>query len=204
MKSRLFTTLIHSNPMKIFPIFHRNFDILAGGLFPHRNSPAPFTLSKPYYQDDFTWCVQKSKNWSMFLNLFAAASVECWFLIIFGVGLGSAFVMYIMIQFDLEYSMRNARDWHYMTWLVGFPMLIGFNQRFQPKSNTLRIFYGFLLIIMVFAWQTFFLLGFRYFKEPIQRPQIATTTELANSEFRLAGSIEVKSLISYDQRVRAM
>lgn len=120
---------------------------------------------------------------------------------IFGVGYGSAIVIYFMVQFDMEYKHRNQRDFHYITWLVAAPALIGMNQRFHPKSITLRIFYGFVLIIMEFAWQTFFLLGFKNFKEPIQREQKSTVTEIVEFEFRLTGTAKVLEMIAYDEQV---
>lgn len=178
--------------------------MLIGGLLPSLPLLETFSIAKPYYQDDLTWCIQKSKNFPWIINIFAAATPECWIGMIFGVGYVCGTVMYFMVQFDMKYKHRNKRDYHYMTWFVAMPALIGMNQHFQPKSITLRLFYGYVLIIMVFAWQTFFLLGFEYFKEPIQRAQKSTIDEIVDYDFRLAGSAEVLQIISFDERVNPL
>lgn len=161
-----------------------------------------FSISRPYIQDDITWCVQQSKNYPMIINLFSAATPECWLLMILGVGGVSAIVMYLMIQFDLEYEMRNNHNLMYIIILVALPALIGINQRFHPKFAPLQIFYGLLILIMVFAWQSIFLLGWRFFSVPVQRPQTATVAELIDYRFRLAGSIEAFSFVSNENRVK--
>lgn len=176
-------------------------DILIGGHFPNVASLEKFTLSTPYFQDDLTWCIQKSKYFSMIINLFLGASLVCWFLMIFGVGGLTACVIYLMLPFDFEYKHRNHRDWTYITFQVVLAALIGINQRFNPKYIPLRVFYGFVIIIMVFAWNTFFLLGFQYFTIPAQRWQVSTVKEISENNFELTGSAEVLALISFDERV---
>lgn len=174
---------------------------MIGGYFPNITSPDDFTITRPYFQDDLTWCIQKSKNVSWFISLFLAAAPECWVLMIFGVGYFSMLVIYIMIQFDLKYNHRNSRDIHYLTLSVVLTALIGTNQRFHPKWFPLRLFYGYLLLVMVFAWQTFFLLGWPHFKNPGHYAQITTVNEIIADGYRLAGSIEVHSMILHDQKV---
>lgn len=177
-------------------------DILIGGLIPNLYAMGILSISRPYYQDDLTWCVQKSKNYPMIINLLSAATPECWFLMIFGVGGISALIMYFMIQFDLNYEMRNNHNLVHMIVLVALPALIGINQRFHPKFMPLRIFYGFLILIMVFAWQSIFLLGWRFFSVPAQRPQTSTVDELIDYDFRLAGSVDAFAFISQENRVK--
>lgn len=155
----------------------------------------------PYYQDDLTWCVQRAGHFSMIISALFAATPECWLLLIFGIGYTSSFLVYIMIQFDLEYKHRNKRDWHYISILVILPAIIGVNQRFQPKFMPLRMFYGLIILIYVFSWQAIFLLGYRYLKEPIPRTQVSTITEIIYNNYRLSGSSETLSLISFDDRV---
>lgn len=179
----------------------KRIDLFAGGLFPNATFNDNFSHSKRYYQDDLTWCIQKAKNLPMIFNIFVSATPECWLLLIFGVGYTCGFLFYIMIQFDLKYEKRNQRDWHYTTWLISLPSVIGVNQRFQPKSHSLRFFYGFYLVVAMFAWQNIFLLVIPFIKKPIYRPQISTIHEIIKDEFRLAGSTEVHSLISFDERV---
>lgn len=129
------------------------------------------------------------------------ATPVCWIIIIFGVGYVSGFVIYIMIQFDSEYSHRNQRCWHYTTWLVTLPAVIGINQRFHPKYYPLRLFYGLLLLNSFVIWQIFCYNMIRFMKYPVHRLQISAVSEIIESDFRLSGSTDVLSLISFDQRV---
>lgn len=137
----------------------------------------------------------------MIINMFSAATPECWLLMIFGVGGISGIVMFLLIQFDLKYEMRNNRNFVYMTALVALPAIIGINQRFNPIFSPLRIFYGLLTLIMMFAWQSLFFHGWQYFSIPVQRPQTSTVAKLIKNEFRLAGSAEVLSFISIGNQV---
>lgn len=163
---------------------------------------AIFASSRPYFQDDFTWCIQKSKNYPMIINAFLAVAPECYFILIFGVAYGIGFMIYIMLQFDLKYDQRNRRDWHYTLILITLPGIIGFNQRFKPKSTSLRMFYGFILIMMLFIWQIVYFKAIRFIKIPVQRPQISTIDGITNHEYHLYGSPEVKTFISFDKRVK--
>lgn len=139
----------------------------------------------------------------MIINAFLAVAPECYFILIFGITYGVGFMIYIMIQFDLKYVQRNRRDWHYTLILITLPGIIGFNQRFKPKSTSLRMFYGFILIMMLFIWQIVYFKAIRFIKVPMQRPQISTIDSIVNHEYNLYGSIEVKTFISFDKRVKS-
>lgn len=106
-----------------------------------------------------------------------------------------------MIQFDLEYKQRNRRDWHYTTWLIVLPTVVGLSQRYQPKHFVLRLFYGYMLLVFMLAWLRSFLYGLRFVKYPNQFHQLSTIAEIVDYEFRLAGSADVLDLISFDERV---
>ncbi|XP_055309007.1 uncharacterized protein LOC129572917 [Sitodiplosis mosellana] len=199
---KLLETIAKKEHLDVSFRFHERNDISIGGFFPNPTNSTEYIFSKPYYQDDLTWCIQKSKNFPMVINVFLAATPECWILLIFGIGYVSGLLIYIMIQFDFKYENRNQRDWHYTTWLVALPAVIGLNQRFHPKSMSIRIFYGFILIMMIFLWQIVFYFGIRFVKVPIQRQQVSTTAELIDSEYRLAGSHELIDLIKFDERYR--
>lgn len=145
--------------------------------------------------------MQKAKNFPIIVNFFLIATPEVWIVYIFGVGYVTGFVLYIFVQFDLKYKHRNQRDWHYTTWLIALPAVIAINQRFQPKCYSLRLFYGFILLLAMPAWQIFFFFGIRFIKVPFPRPQISSIAEIIEDEFRLVGSPEVQRLISFDDRV---
>ena len=177
------------------------FEILVGGLFPNSTTLSIFAGSRPYFQDELTWCIQKSKTYPMIINAFLAVSPTCWFILIFGVAYGITVVIYIMVQFDLKDNQRNKRDWHYTLMLITIPAIIGFNQRFKPKSTSLRFFYGFILIMMLFIWQIVYFKAIRFIKVPMQRPQISTIDDIASRGYYLCGSHEVKAVIQFDERV---
>lgn len=137
----------------------------------------------------------------MIINAFLALSPSCWCIIIFGIVYVIAVMIYVMIQFDLNYEKRNQCDFHYTLMFITLPAVIGFNQRFKPKSMPLRIFYGFIVLMMIILWQIVYFKGIRFIKVPVQRHQIATIEEMAKHDFQLSGSAEVKTLISFDERV---
>lgn len=162
-----------------------------------------FTFSRPYFQEDLTWCVQRAKYIPFTLNLFLAASPTVWVSGSLIWGYASATVMYILIQFDLEYNKRNHRDFHYMCWIVTFPTMIGMTQRFHPKHSILRIYYCLVALTLSFAWQKMFFHAFPFFTIPSRYAQISTVDQIVSDQFRLAGnSMETLKFISMDKRVR--
>lgn len=177
-------------------------DILVGGMLPNTTFLSVFSMSKSYIHDDLMWCLPKSKNYPMIINVFLSVAPECWFILVFGIGYLAGLIIYIMVQFDLEYKNRNKIDFHYAIFLIILPGIVGISQRFKPKFIPLRMFYGFILIIMLFVWQVIFFKGIRFIKIPVQRPQISTTDELTENQFDLTGSNEVLDLITFDGRVR--
>lgn len=172
-----------------------------GGLFPNSSYLNEYAFSQVYVQDEMIWCVQTARNMTMFINILFAASPEVWILLIFGVGYGSGLLLYVMIQFDFKYKHRNNRDWHYTTWLVALPAVIGVSQRFYPKHDAIRLYYGLLLIMMVFAWQIFMWRGLRFIYEPTKFYQPNTVKDIIDFDFRLVGSANVLSMLSMDKRV---
>lgn len=178
-------------------------DISIGRFLPNFASSVDFTYSRPYRQDSLVWCVQRAKLYSLLLNFFFIGTPEAWVMYIFGVGYGIGFVIYLMIQFDLEYTNRNSRCWHYCTWLIALPLVIGVNQRFHPKYIPLRIFYALSLFIMMLAWQRIFFKGLDFMMYPYRKTQLSTVSEIIEGNFRLAGSPEVLSWAMVDDRVRS-
>lgn len=183
-------------------LFSRSsFDIMVGGIFPNSTLTATLAASKPYHQDELTWCIQRAKYFPSVIRIFMVATPECWILAIFGIGYLSGFIIYLMIQFDLKYKHRNRRDWHYAQWLIAVPAVLTMNQRFQPFYAPLRMYYVLLLIFSVFLWQIVFFHAVRFYKFPVQREQIKTVNEIVDDGFRLAGSADVLHLITFDPQV---
>lgn len=147
------------------------------------------------------WCVQQTGYFSHILKWSLIFTPSVWFILIFGIGYVSGFVIYLLIQFDLKYKHRNQRDWHYTHWLITLPAVIGVNQRFHPKSTPLRMFYLLLVVSMMFAWQILFFSIMWFTQMPIKKLQISTVSEIIDNEYRLTGSSDVLNLILHDERV---
>lgn len=152
-------------------------------------------------QDDLTWCIRKASPKSWIENFMTAISPTTWLLLVFGCVYLCGFVLYLMLQFDQNYEQRNNRDLHYTILLVAFPMLTGLNQRFQPKSWSLRIFYG-CMVLTMFAFamiaETF---TFKFIKLQFPTYQMATVEELASNGMILMGSEHVRDLVRTNQMV---
>lgn len=118
-------------------------DILAGGLLPHSNASDRIT-SISYYDNDLTWCVQKSSVLPMIFQFFMVLDKEVWFVLMFGYGIGSVLVLFVMIPFDMKYKRRNQTDFHYLS-SIPLRTFFGWNPRFTPMSCSIRLFYGMML-----------------------------------------------------------
>lgn len=175
--------------------------MMVGGVFPNVSFIDKFTISSSYYQDDLTWCIQRSGYYSMIISFFLIATPECFILIVFGVGYFTGLLLYVIIQLDVKYVYRNQRDWHYTTLLIMLPAVIGVNQRYQPQRIVFKLLFFVIIMACVVHWQLFFYALVRSLQMPKHRPQISTIDELIEHEFRLCGSTEVRSLITFDQKV---
>lgn len=156
----------------------------------------------PYDQDDFTWCVQKAPKLPWIFSLVTALSPTVWLLLIFGYGYGSGFLLYLMIQFDEKYEQRNNRDWHYMTWLVALPSVLGTSQRFRPHSVKIRFIYSFFLIAMIFLVQYAFVNLYTFIQIRFPKHQIKTVEEIVYNDLMLMGSEQVRRILEVDEKVK--
>lgn len=128
---------------------------MIGGHLPTPKS-ASLTISNPVMQDDYTWCVQKAKYFPMIFNWFLGMSPGCWIAMIFGVGYGSAFLFYILFQFDSKDTRYEDRDFHYALFFVTLPAVTGMNQRFSLKSMLPRAYFVLLVQLCFVYWQVAF------------------------------------------------
>lgn len=180
-------------------------DILIGGL--HQNSHQINQLkyvqsSIPYLTDDLIWCVKKAGNYPTYLNLLLLSTPEVWFIMVFGYKLTTAIIYYFFVQFDLKYKQRNRIDCQHAFWLISLPVFLGSNMTFKPIYGPLRIFYGYMMISLIFFSQMISFYIIRYIKDPIPYAQVETVGEITRSDFyQLMGSYEVHNLIQYDERV---
>lgn len=201
-KSHLNVTFFDQKHFKIQKIRSLRIDLFVGGLFPNTSLLDTFAFSKTYYQDRLMWCVQKSTNYPMSINLFLAAKPEVW-LIGFIVGIGvSGLITYIMIPFDLMNKRRNFIDMNYVLILIMMPMVIGSNLRHFPKMLPCRSLYAYSLLTTFFLWQLLFCYGGKFITIPTPRPQISTVHEIIERNFRIAGSNAVYDMILHDKNVK--
>lgn len=165
-----------------------SIDIIIGGMPIGNKFNLNFNeFSVPYFQDDLTWCVQHSGYFPGYLNLFVFASPECWFIVIFGFLIVAGTILFIFIQFDNEYEYRNKRDWHYTSWLITLPALIGSNQRYQPIHMPLRCFYAFLLLMGIVINGFIMSAGMKGIRTPLRKHQVSTVAEIFNGDYHLYG-----------------
>lgn len=146
-----------------------------------------FTLSTPYYQDDFTWCIRRAKLLPLDLNVLQLCSVLVWFIIILHVVVQSI-VLNISLQFDRRYDKRNQRDLIYTLFFISMPTIIGVSQRFHPKSCLLRIYYGLNLLCGVIIIAYIVTYGYAFLKKSILAYQVHTIAEIVRNDFRFAGT----------------
>lgn len=159
-------------------------------------------MSMPYFQDDLTWCIQKAGKWPWLTNLIIAPSPTVWFTIFFGYGYVYGTLLYIIIQFDTKYKQRNNRDWHYTTLLISYTSFAGIGQRFQPISWNIRLFYGVILIGMIFCVQVALSYWYKFLQIQAPMHQISTIGEIISNDFELKGSMPAKNAIDFDEKVR--
>lgn len=180
-----------------------SFDIVIGGRsISFDIAIHNMTVSTPYFQDNLTWCVRHSGFFPIYLNVFMLATPECWFLIVFGFGYGTGFLLFIFIQFDTEYVHRNVRDWHYTTWLISLPVIISMGPRFTPIRTSLRIVYGLMLFAGMLTSIFVLTYGISSWSVAIRRYQVSTQEEIISNEYRIFGSPECLEAIKFDSKVR--
>lgn len=158
-------------------------------------------MSVTYASDDLTWCVRKAEFMPLLTSQILFFKPEPWLLIIFGYGYTSGFLLYLLIQFDLQYEQRNIRDWHYTTWLVALPACLGMSPSFRPVNTTSRIFFAFMLISAFFFFQITFTRASDFLFNRMQWNQVSSFEDLIGNESRLAGSQEAFNILTHNKMV---
>lgn len=146
-----------------------------------------FTLSTPYIQDEYTWCIQRAKLLPLDLNMLQLFSILIWIIIACQV-LMQSIVLSFLIQFDRKYKQRKHRDLVYSTLLISLPSIIGISQRFHPKNSLLRIYYGFNLLCGMVIVAYIITYGYAIIKKSVWAYQLHTIAEIVQDDFRFAGS----------------
>lgn len=174
---------------------------MIGGLFLDGHNSTESTVSIPYIQDDFTWCIQSAKKMPWIFSPLTSMSPSVWFILIFGCGYGASIVLFVLVQFDLKYKMRNSINWHYATFLIALPTFIGMGQTYRPISWKIRVIYGLVSWMLVICSQTFVGYFMVFCQIRFSMHQTATIREIVDSGYELMGSVSAESLITLDDKV---
>lgn len=159
---------------------------MLGGLPQYSSDPKCFNSSISYYQDDYTWCVQRAKFLPLVISVVRIATPTVWLLVV-GLGYVNGLILYFFVQFDPKPQNRKL-DLHYTTYLISLPAWIGFSQRFMPKHCPLRIYYIITVVygMILFAFCLTFLL--EYGEKKIRSYQVHEIRELIDMNFRFTGT----------------
>lgn len=137
----------------------------------------------------------------LFLSQMLIFEQETWFGIVFGYGYISGSLLYLLIQFDLNYEQRNNCNWHYMIFMVALSAGLGVSPSFRPKDGVVRIIYGLMLITAFLFFQIAFSNMYNFIYRQISWRQISTFEEIIESDFRLVGSREAFNVLNQSKKV---
>lgn len=178
----------------------RDVDIIIGRLPKHLKTDS-FVESLPYLQDELIWCIQDAGMVPIYLNLFWIAPLTVWGCI-FAILFSSAGIFYIYVQFDDKFKTNRSMDIIYMILMVVFPALSGISPKFNPTKSTIRMFYSVLLFGALIGNMVIAAFFYNSIKEPIHRYQVKSNVEIANNNYRLAGSDEILHTIRIKNMVK--
>lgn len=143
-----------------------------------------------YAGDELSWCVRNAGLMPLVLAQLHLMDPDTWFLLIFGYGYVTGTLLYILIQFDLEYKHRNCRDWHRIVWLVALPACLNLSPGFYPVKTTTRTFYALMLVAAFFFFQIMFVTAYEFIHFRLPWHQVSTIKEIIENNYLLAGSQE--------------
>lgn len=169
-------------------------DIIIGGIPQYFYDSKRIKSSIAYYQDDYTWCVQRARLLPLFLNIPNAAPGVAWaslFIVCFANGL----ILFIFMQFDRKDAQCHTRDVFYATLLISMPAIIGISQRFHPKYWPLRIYYCSMLFEGIFIFAVGLSFALECLKKSIWAHQVYTIAEIIENNYRLAGTRTIAEII---------
>lgn len=177
--------------------------MITTGVIPHFSDiPKDYVLSVAYSQDDFTWCIQNSGKFPIWLNYFYMATPVVWILIvIFGLYVPGTLI-YFRMDIDQGWNNRKNRDWHYYIILVVGATFLGMPPFFKPTRSFSRIF---LVIQMILPLPIHIYIGnfiYHYMKYEFHRYQISTVQEIITKKsFHFYGSEDVLNAIKSNELV---
>ena len=163
----------------------RKVDLLIGGLTEDPKNAHHSSSTKAYYRDDLTWCTMRAKPLPVWQNIFTIIKKELW-VIIFILGYLHGLLFFVLTRYDDDYD-HTRRDVHYTTLIVSLPIVIGFNQSFQPKSALVRSYYGLVVLGCLVGVVTFTTFLIKVLTVPIDGNQVSTIEEIIGQNFELVG-----------------
>lgn len=178
----------------------RQIDVLFGGLAKYTHDSEHFNSSIAYFDDDYTWCVQRAKILPLFISFMRIADPATWLLIV-GSGYVNGIVLYFFVKFDTK-TKHHKLDLHHITYLISLPSWIGVSQRFHPKYWPLRLYYFSTLLFGIVFFAVALSKYSTFSRMKIRKQQIQTVTEIIDMDFRLFGTDEIlKSMQQHQQTV---
>lgn len=162
-----------------------DIDVVIGGFAKVSLAPSPLVSTRPYLQDDSTWCVAHARLLRPWVNLF----------VIFGdlqiVALHSvAFVAGSTVMFFFAQKRYIGRHMSYPQTCVTFVQLtLNGSTKFGARSTLVRIFSGILLLMVMFYYQTMTSCYIGIIAFRIEGTQTKTQRALVDLHYKLAGDV---------------
>ena len=140
-----------------------------------------------------------AKPMPMWQNFWQIMSKEIWIAVFF-LGYFNGLMLFVLMSFDDEYD-HTTRDAHYAIILIAAPAVIGFNQNFEPKNFSVRVYYSLMIafgVIGVAAFNAFLIRNLTY---PIGGIQVYTIEQILNQNFELVGERATYTKLSEQDEV---
>lgn len=144
--------------------------------------------SRPYYQDDITWCVQKAKLRAKWKQILITADLNTCLCIV------AAVAPVLCIGYFLTAFERRPLD----IWSVAFLLCRTISltsATFYPERKTTRAFFVLHLHLCFVTSCLFTSLMFQIITNPNHEHQISGFDEISYAKLRLAAEVEMKMFL---------
>lgn len=165
----------------MFPIFFS--DIIGGGLDGNRLTNEYFVASYPYYYDELTWCVQKTRPIMTWENIFKLCNDPTVYISVSMICIVTIAFFYFMQQFE------NGSKWCWnRITFDGIRIICGFACELKPKMYSTRLFFGIVLLGCIPFVVTFLVTWLKCITTPFYEKQIASVEEMLHNRFEVVGN----------------
>lgn len=171
--------------IKITSSIHSDTDVIIGGLDDHIFASEYFVATFPYYNDELTWCVQKSKPIPLWKNIFKLINDRSYWTILTLACILVISLIYFMQTFD-----QVKPKWDVIRIIFcGLRIYCGFVCEYKPKINSTRILFTSLLLAFILFDVTFVTFWSEYMKTTHFEDQINTVKGIIDNEFEIVGDV---------------